>query len=187
MNNPKRISVFGSSLPQPGEPAYEQARKLGRYLAEAGFEVINGGYAGTMEAVSRGAAEAGGHVIGITCEEIEAWRPGKANHWVKEEWRVPTLHDRLHAIVTQCDAAIALPGGIGTLAEIVVMWSQMQTQAIPARPLVLIGSGWRTTFDALFTSQGDYIRPPFRALLSFAPDVARGFQHIQRAVRGEAG
>lgn len=38
-------------------------------LAERGHIVLNGGYIGTMEAVSRGAAEAGGHVIGVTCEE----------------------------------------------------------------------------------------------------------------------
>jgi len=50
---------------------------------------------GTMEAVSRGAAEAGGHVIGVTCEDIEKWRPIGANAWVKEEWRKKTLTERL--------------------------------------------------------------------------------------------
>ena len=57
--------------------------------------MLTGGYIGTMEAVSRGAAEAGGHVIGVTCEEIEAWRPVRVNAWVKEEIRRKTLMERL--------------------------------------------------------------------------------------------
>ena len=71
------ISVFGSSAPQPGSADYEAARDLGRRLAEAGFTVQTGGYMGTMEGVSRGANEAGGHVIGVTCDQIEEFRPSR--------------------------------------------------------------------------------------------------------------
>ena len=69
-----RISVFGGSSPKPGDLAYEQAYYLGKLIGEAGYTVLTGGYIGTMEAVSRGAAEAGGHVIGVTCDQIENWR-----------------------------------------------------------------------------------------------------------------
>src|SRR3989304_4389041 len=79
----------------------------------------------------RGAKEAGGHVIGITCTEIETWRQAKANPWVIEERSYPTLRERLYALIDDCDAAMALPGGIGTLAEIASMWSQMQTASSP--------------------------------------------------------
>ena len=61
------VTIFGGSEPHAGEPAYEEARRLGELLAAAGFTVLTGGYIGTMEAVSRGANETGGHVIGITC------------------------------------------------------------------------------------------------------------------------
>ncbi|MBS1195807.1 MAG: family Rossman fold protein, partial [Actinobacteria bacterium] len=50
------IAVFGSSAGRPGDPGYEAARTCGRLLAEAGYAVATGGYAGTMEACSRGAA-----------------------------------------------------------------------------------------------------------------------------------
>ena len=109
-----RITVFGGSQPKPGEPAYEDALRLGSLIGQAGYTVLTGGYIGTMEAVSRGAAEAGGHVIGVTCDEIEAWRPVKPNPWVTEEMRFPTLHQRLFALIDNCDAALALPGGVGT-------------------------------------------------------------------------
>ncbi|HWP85233.1 MAG TPA: hypothetical protein VNN17_08585, partial [Terriglobia bacterium] len=57
------ISAFGSSQTAEGTPGYQLARELGGALARAGFGVACGGYGGSMEAVSRGAAEAGGHVI----------------------------------------------------------------------------------------------------------------------------
>jgi len=57
-------------------------------------------------------------VIGVTCEDIEKWRPIGANAWVKEEWRKKTLMERLEGLIEGCDAALALPGGPGTLTEI---------------------------------------------------------------------
>ena len=74
-----RISVFGGSSPKPGEIAYEQALLLGKLIGEAGYIVLTGGYIGTMEAVSRGTAEAGGHVIGVTCDQIEEQAPPRAS------------------------------------------------------------------------------------------------------------
>ena len=78
--------------------------------------MLTGGYIGTMEAASRGAAEAGGHVIGVTCQEVETWRRVTPNAWVLEEWRYPTLHERLLALIDGCDAAIALPRRRGNAA-----------------------------------------------------------------------
>ncbi|MBX3047056.1 MAG: LOG family protein [Anaerolineales bacterium] len=165
------ITVFGSASPQPGHSAYEEARRLGELLARAGHTVLTGGYMGTMEAASRGAAEAGGHVVGVTCQQIEDWRAAKHNPWVLEERKFPTLRERLYCLVDSCDAALALPGGIGTLDEIVTMWSQMQTAAMAVRPLILIGEGWRRTITALLEAQNEHIRPAHRDLLSFAEDI----------------
>lgn len=167
----KRITVFGGSQPQPGSPAYKEALLLGKLLGEAGFTVLTGGYVGTMEAVSCGAAEAGAHVIGVTCDEIEAWRKVKHNPWVQEEFHYPTLRQRLFALIDECDAALALPGGPGTLAEIATMWNHLLTDAIAPRPLILIGPGWKLTFDQLFNSLGEYIPEPHRRWVSFAPSV----------------
>lgn len=67
----KVVTVFGGSSPKPGEEPYLEAETLGRLLAQAGLLVATGGYAGAMQAVSKGAAEAAGGVIGVTCEQIE--------------------------------------------------------------------------------------------------------------------
>lgn len=167
-----KVSVFGGSQPTDGSPAYEEARVLGRLLAERNHIVLTGGYIGTMEAVSRGAAEAGGHVIGVTCVQIENWRSVGANRWVKEEWRRDSLIERLETLIVSCDAALALPGGPGTLAEVSLMWNLMIIGALERRPLVLVGAGWRYVFDTFFQQLGPYSPPNQRGLLRFAPDPA---------------
>jgi predicted Rossmann-fold nucleotide-binding protein len=124
-----------------------------------------------MEAVSRGASEAGAHVIGITCDEIERWRPIGPNPWVKEERRHLTLRKRLYALIEGCDVALALPGGIGTLAEISVMWSQLQVGEGFSVPLILIGSEWAEMIKTFQSLLGDYIAEEDRDLLFFSPNV----------------
>jgi uncharacterized protein (TIGR00725 family) len=145
--------------------------ELGKLLAERGHTVLTGGYIGTMEAVSRGANEAGGHVIGVTCEEIEAWRPTKANAWVIEEIRRKTLMERLHTLIHESDAALAIPGGPGTLAEISVMWNLMIVESLHRRPLILIGDGWQSIFDQFIKSLDPYVPAQQREILGFAKDV----------------
>ena len=124
-----------------------------------------------MEAVSKGAAEAGAHVIGVTCDEIENWRPVGPNNYVKEERRFPTLRERVFALIDGCEAMITLPGGIGTLAEVSLAWSQMQTGAISSRPLILIGAAWKNTFDTYQSEFDAYISDRYRNLLTFAKNV----------------
>jgi uncharacterized protein (TIGR00730 family) len=166
-----KVSVFGGSQPKEGDSAYAEAYTLGKMLAEAGHTVLTGGYIGTMEAVSRGAAEAGGHVIGVTCDEIESWRAVRPNDWVKEEWRRETLFERLQDLVQECDAAIALPGGAGTLTEISLMWNLMIVESMHRRPLVLVGSGWQSVFDQFYKELDIYIAQKQRELVQFAKDV----------------
>lgn len=158
---------------------YEQAQRLGSLLGAAGFTVLTGGYVGTMEAVSRGAAEAGGHVVGVTCEEIEAWRPVKHNQWVLEERRYGTLRERLSALIDGCDAALALPGGPGTLTEIALTWNLLVTDAISPRPLILIGPGWQATFEGYYAALSDYVPPAQRHWLTFASDVDAAFEQLK--------
>lgn len=63
----KIVSVFGTGRAKTGDKNYKEAQELGRLLAGAGFAIANGGYGGTMEASAKGAKEAGGEVVGVTC------------------------------------------------------------------------------------------------------------------------
>jgi len=115
----------------------------------------------------------------VTCAEIESWRSAQANPWVTERRHTLTLEVRMVALMDGCDAALALPGGIGTLAEITLLWNRMAVQAIPLRPLVLIGQGWRDTFAGLYTAQREYFAESHRALLQFAPTVEEAVRLLQ--------
>ena len=174
-----RVSVFGGSQPKEGDTAYTEAQALGRLLAERGHTVLTGGYIGVMEAVSRGAHEAGGHVVGVTCTDIERWRPRAANRWVKEEVRRETLIERLHTLIHESDAALALPGGAGTLTEITLMWNLMIVESLHRRPLILVGRGWQSTFDQFFRELGSYMPAPQREILCFAPDVPTAVEMLE--------
>lgn len=175
-----KVTVFGGSQPKPDSSAYEEARQLGELLAQRGHIVLTGGYIGTMEAVSRGANEAGGHVVGVTCGEIERWRDVGKNRWVKEEWRKQTLVERLQVLIRECDAGIALPGGPGTLTEISLMWNLMIVESMHRRPLVLVGNGWQSVFDRLFKSLDFYIPAGQRELVSFVKDVQTAVELIEK-------
>ncbi len=142
MTERKVIGVYGSANTQPGTPDYEDAYALGTRLAQAGYAVMTGGYGGTMGAVSEAAAEAGGHVIGVT---VGAWTTYglQPNAFLHEEIHKPTLAERLNHLIVAPDAYVVLRGGIGTLAELALAWSLLQVAEVPARPLLLVGSMWR--------------------------------------------
>ena len=144
------ITIFGSSLPRPGDRVYEEARRLGRLMAEAGFGVCNGGYGGLMEASSRGACEAGGHTVGVTC----ALWPRAANAWVAEEIRTASFPERIMTLMERGNAYIVLPGGTGTLAELALAWELMNKSALTRtvggpKPLIVVGPYWMPVIDCI--------------------------------------
>ena len=180
MADQKVISVFGSSAPQPGTPVYEMARATGRLLAEAGFAVATGGYGGVMAGASQGAAEAGGHVIGVTSAPIDAIRPAGPNPWVAERIHFETLRERLLHLVSVNDGMIALPGGIGTLSEMTLAWSFMQVGEMPNRPLVLLGDLWPRTVSAFV--RPEFVRPEHQGLLRFAADPEQAVARLRETL-----
>ncbi len=173
----KIVSVFGSNSPRDGEADYAAARRLGRLLGQAGYIVATGGYAGTMEATSRGAKEDGGHVIGVTTSLFDAVRPG-ANPYLDEEIKFPTLFQRLHYLVTFADACVALPGGIGTLNEVALTWSLMQAGEVARKPFVVVGDMWRKMLQE-FSGNG-YVRPQHRDLIRYAVEVEQVVSLLKR-------
>ena len=107
-----RVSVIGGSTATDAE--YERAREVGRLLGEAGHEVVCGGLGGVMEAACAGAAETGGHTIGILPGEDRT----AANEYVDTPVATGMGNARNALVVLNGDAAIAVDGGTGTLSEI---------------------------------------------------------------------
>ena len=117
------------------------------HCAHAGYGVLTGGYAGSMGAASRGAAEAGGRVIGVTCAIFD---PTPPNPWLTEEIKAPNLLARLGIMLDRADGFVAVRGGIGTLSEVTLAWSLLQTRSLNSgTPLVLLGAEWQAVLDSL--------------------------------------
>lgn len=138
------VAVFGSAVTDEGHPDFAIGEELGRLLAGARHTVMTGGYGGLMEAVSRGAAAVGGYVVGVTASPVFPGRVG-ANRFVGSVIDSDTLPHRIHTIVDRSDAAIALPGSIGTLAELVVAWNAAfvtRFSGASPKPVITIGSEW---------------------------------------------
>ena len=140
------IAVFGSSTMKETDAAWRLSYELGGELARAGAGVMTGGYGGIMAACSRGAHEAGGHVVGVTVELFE--QRGPVNRWVKERVHTQDIFDRLRVSVGRADGFVTVPGSIGTLTELFLTWTLLSAQGRPAAPLVLLGERWPDYLDA---------------------------------------
>lgn len=175
----KRVTVFGGSRCGPDSVEYQEALKLGRLLVEAGFDVCSGGYAGIMEAISRGAHEAGGHVIGVTMEQFKS----APNPYLKKIEPTADFYSRLQILIRESVGYIALRGGMGTVTEISLVWNKLMTRVIPPRPLILLGECWPRTIECLrehlVVSQDDM------AYLSFAADADEALALLRKTVPDE--
>jgi uncharacterized protein (TIGR00730 family) len=134
------IAVFGSSEPVPGDPLYEEARRVGSLLVSAGYGVVTGGYGGVMEGASRGAAEAGGRAVGVTCAIFTSRSP---NPFLTERRETRDLIERTAALVAAGRGFVVLHGKSGTLAELTLLWALHRAGSLGPRPVVLLGAAWR--------------------------------------------
>ncbi|WP_067222396.1 TIGR00730 family Rossman fold protein [Stappia indica] len=167
------------------DPAYmEAARELGRMLAAEGLGLVyGGGSLGLMGAVANAALEAGGHVTGVIpafLEEREVMMQEVSELVVTSD-----MHERKRTMFERADGFVALPGGIGTLEEVVEMltWGQLGQHC---KPVVLadIGGFWRPLVDLLAHMRGEgFIRAGFEVDYRVANSVAE----ILPALRRPAG
>src|SRR5216683_6816372 len=144
MTEEKIITVFGSSRPREGEADYEEARALGRALAQNDFAVCSGGYGGVMAGVSRGAKEAGGKTYGVTADFFSA---AKLNPWIDLEVRMKTWEERLFELIRCADAFVACKGGTGTLVELAVVWEMLNKSVMTGKPFAVLGDFWEPVLD----------------------------------------
>jgi uncharacterized protein (TIGR00725 family) len=153
---PLAIAVFGSSRTEPGSSHWSAAEAVGTRLARAGIQVINGGYGGTMEAVSKGAAEAGGEVVGVTAPSLFPGRSG-ANPYVTELVEAEDLLGRIGTMINRAGGVIALPGSIGTATELLISWNHnylANRGAGRVKPTAAVGEGWKLVAQALADGAG---------------------------------
>jgi len=139
------VSVFGSTRVKPGDAVYQKAEQIGKLLAENGFAVITGGGPGAMEAVNKGAFSAGGKSIGLN---IELPFEQKPNPYTNITLNFRYFFVRKVMFVKYAVAYIILPGGFGTLDELLESMTLIQTKKIRPFPVIMVGSEyWRGFLD----------------------------------------
>jgi hypothetical protein len=126
MNRIKSICVYCGSGPGTNPAFVEAARRFGRLLAENGIRLIyGGGSVGLMGALADSVLDHGGVVTGI----IPDFLTGREHMLARAQERIITrdLHERKRLMFERADAFVALPGGVGTLEELVeqLTWAQL--------------------------------------------------------------
>ncbi len=176
---PPAVSVFGSSRTRPGDPHYAVAENLGRRLVEEGFAVITGGGPGIMEAVNKGAYEAGGPSVGLNIylpEEQEA----NAYQNVSLDFRY--FFCRKVMFVKYATAFVCFPGGFGTMDEFFESMTLIQTEKTEKFPVILVGSEfWGPLADWMRVHQLEehsFISPEDPDLFKITDDVDWTAKHL---------
>jgi uncharacterized protein (TIGR00725 family) len=156
----KLISIFGPSECNSESALYKTSERLGALLGDAGFAVVNGGYTGVMEAVSKGVHSAGGGVIGVTAEVYFA-RGREPNEFLTKEIKVKSANDQLMELIDLADAYIACGISAGTLVEVATAWDYMLKEFMEEKPLILMGKEWRELCNVLFAQDAYKGKEPF--------------------------
>lgn len=138
MNSIKRICIYCASSTQIDPAYFEAAQKLGRLMAEKSIAVVNGaGSMGLMKASADGCLQAGGEAIGVipTFMIEEGW----CHQGMTQIVETPDMHIRQQKMAELSDAGIVLPGGCGTMAELMelVTWKQL---GLYLKPLVILNT-----------------------------------------------
>ena len=167
-SSPKAICVYCGSSPGRSDTYAASAHELGRAIAEAGMRVVyGGGTKGLMGAVARGCMDAGGAVTGIIPKFLMNMEASRSELTALDELvATEDMHERKHAMFERSDAFVALPGGIGTLEELieVMTWAQLGRHE---KPIVI------ANLDGFWS--------PLQTLLDHMRD--EGFIHTANRVR----
>jgi uncharacterized protein (TIGR00730 family) len=177
----RSLCVFcGSSAGRRPEYA-AAARELGRLLAERGLRLVyGGGNVGLMGILADAALAAGGQVIGVIPEHLMAKELGHAG--VTQLLVVGSMHERKALMAERSDAFVALPGGIGTLEEMleILTWAQLGLHAKPCG-LLDVGDYYRPLREMLAQAAGEgFLHPQHQQLLVTASEPAELLDRLAR-------
>lgn len=139
------VSIFGSARVKPDSPYYQLTEQIARLLSDSGFSVISGGGPGVMEAANKGAFHGKSPSIGLN---IQLPMEQKTNPYQDISQSFRHFFARKYMFVRFAAAYVVMPGGFGTLDELLEALTLIQTNKSPKMPLILVGDGfWNGMLD----------------------------------------
>jgi uncharacterized protein (TIGR00730 family) len=152
-NERYRVTIFGSARARPGTYAYDEVKRVAAALTELGCDIITGGGPGLMQAANEGAAAANApertRSVGI---RVDLPFEQEVNPFVEHAFEHKSFFTRLHHFVLTSDAFVVVPGGIGTVLELMMIWQLLQVKHLQDTPLILVGKMWTGLVDWARTS-----------------------------------
>jgi uncharacterized protein (TIGR00730 family) len=133
------VSMFGSARFSRDHPCYTLAETIARQLSDAGFSVVSGGGPGLMEAISKGAYAGRSQSVGLN---IQLPHEQIANQYQNISLYFRHFFSRKVMFVKYASAYVVLPGGFGTLDELVEILTLIQTRKSRRIPVILVNSGF---------------------------------------------
>lgn len=135
------VSIFGSARTPPSHPYYRTAEEISRLLSDAGFSVISGGGPGIMEAANKGAYYGRSPSVGLN---IQLPHEQHSNPYQNISHTFQHFFSRKVMFVKFASAYVVMPGGFGTLDELMEALTLVQTGKTRRIPIILVGSNfWR--------------------------------------------
>ncbi len=139
------VTIFGSARVKPGTPYYELTEKTARLLSDSGFSVISGGGPGIMEAANKGAFEGKSPSVGLN---IQLPHEQSTNPYQNISQTFRHFFARKYMFVRFASAYVVMPGGFGTLDELMEALTLIQTGKARKIPLILVCSDfWKGMLD----------------------------------------
>ncbi len=130
------VSIFGSARTPVDHPVYAQTEKIARLLSDAGFTVISGGGPGVMEAANKGAFYGKSPAVGLNIE-LPMEQHNNPYQDISQTFR--HFFPRKYMFVRLASAYVVMPGGFGTLDELMEALTLVQTNKAPMMPVILVG------------------------------------------------
>ncbi|MBQ8242598.1 MAG: TIGR00730 family Rossman fold protein [Bacteroidaceae bacterium] len=182
MNEIKNVCVYSASSTQIAPVYFQVAEELGRLLAEKHINLINGaGYRGLMGATSNAALATGGTVTGIIPRFMveQGWHHQGLTRLVETE----TIHERKQLMADLSDGVIALPGGCGTLEELleIITWKQL---GLYLKPIVILNvDGYYNPLIEMLQNaiSGNFMRKEHEAIWQVATTAQEAVECLYHA------
>jgi uncharacterized protein (TIGR00730 family) len=173
-----KICVFCSANEQIDPDFFRAAEELGRWAATNGHVIVYGGVnQGLMESIARAVSEGGGRVVGVVPRIVET--SGRTSQYVEVEIRCDDLTDRKQLMMDHSDLFVALPGGIGTLDELIETLVLVKLGRLDCRIAAVNVDGFYDPLKALLDHYvaTNMLEPADRALISF-PSTVEEFEAL---------
>lgn len=139
------VTIFGSARTPPESPYYTMAEEISRRLSDAGFSVISGGGPGIMEAANKGAFSGKSPSVGLN---IQLPHEQFSNRYQDISFSFRHFFARKVMLMRFATAIVVMPGGYGTLDEMLEVLTLVQTRKMPLTPIILVGSAfWQGLVD----------------------------------------